>query len=183
MWNTLNAKDGMSNTLYHKKGNEHPVPSSPGCYLHSNSRHASSLVLWLGLYDWSIIDHRFRIFSVSDIQYIHERREITTPSRKKSNTHLFLFISLHLVRFQQEHLKATQIRKLLKLLNTFRNFTEGLKNAPTCSLCFLSFSISSILFFLMPSCSMRQKHLNKKRHLKETRFEARGSRTALSLGR
>lgn len=46
---------------------------------------------------------------------IYKRRETKIFLRNKLSTHLFLFISLHLVRFQQEHLKATQIREWLKL--------------------------------------------------------------------
>ena len=42
-------------------------------------------------------------------------------------------------------------------------------NAPTCSLCFLSFSISSILFFRAPSCSMGQRHLSQKETSSRTR--------------
>lgn len=90
---------------------------------------------------------------------IHKIRHITPPKRA---THLLLFISLHLVRFQQEHLEETKEKTNETNGNYQKLYRQTLKNAPTCSLCFLSFSISSILFFLMPSCSMRQKHLNQK---------------------
>lgn len=71
------------------------------------------------------------------------------------NVHLLLLVSLHLLCSQQEHLKKDMWQRQVRGHMDHRDRSEvrgHMAALLTCSLCFLSFSISSILFFLTPSC-------------------------------
>lgn len=102
-------------------------------------------------------------------------------THEKKVAYLFFFISLHLLCFQQEHLKIKQFRDEVKLLTIVGSFAAS---PHTCSLFFRSFSVSSIFFFLQPSCKQMEKHLHQNESpQKDTCFEAVGQQVALSLDR
>lgn len=75
-------------------------------------------------------------------------------AQKENGAYLFFFASLHLLGFEQEHLKTEQFRDQMKLLTTVKSSAV---RSHTCSLFFRSFSISSFFFFLQPSCNQREK--------------------------
>lgn len=69
----------------------------------------------------------------------------------------------------------------MKLLTMVGSFAAS---PHTCSLFFRSLSISSIFFFLQPSCKQRKKHLDQNESAwKDACFEAAGQQVALSLDR
>lgn len=102
-------------------------------------------------------------------------------THEKNVAYLFFFISFHVFGFQQEHLNTKQFRNGIKLLTMVGSFAAS---PHTCSLFFRSFSISSIFFFLQPSCKQSKKHLDQNESpWKDACFEAARQQVALSLDR
>lgn len=128
----------------------------------------------------SILSWTFGVKSFHTVYDCHlMHKGSSTP--EKNVAYLFFFISFHVLCFQQEHLNIKQFRGGMKLLTMVASFAAS---PHTCSLFFRSFSISSIFFFLQPSCKQSKKHLYQNESpWNDPCFEAVGQQVALSLDR